>query len=345
MTKNAIILLNLGGPDRLESVGPFLRNFFNDPAIISAPQPIRRLIAWIIERKRTPVAQDIYRELGGASPLLPNSQAQAKALEQLLNKQYPDEEMSVFVCMRYWHPMSDEIVRQVKEFGPDKIILLPLYPQFSTTTTGSSFTAWQKACDKVDLDIPTYKCGCYPENKNFIASYADLIYQKIQSFEISSLPDIRFLFSAHGLPEKIIEKGDPYQFQIERTCSEIVTYLSDHYELEIEFVICYQSRVGPLKWIGPDTEEEIKRAGRDEKGVCLIPVAFVSEHSETLVELDIEYYDLAQTHQVSPYIRVATPSCHPLFIEGLASEVSLVLKQESKVRICQENQKCGCFDV
>lgn len=346
--KTAIVLLNLGGPDRPESVGPFLRNFFNDPAIISVPQPLRGFIAWMIERKRTPVAQEIYRHLGGGSPLLPNSRAQADALSQNLSACYPDQDISVFVCMRYWHPMSDEIVAKVQEYGAEQVILLPLYPQFSTTTSGSSFSAWKAACQKQQFDVPTFKCGCYPENEGFVSAYATEIHQTLTEFLAAhpktSLSEIRLLFSAHGLPEKIIEKGDPYQHHVELSCQKIMKKLADDYQMNPDHVICYQSRVGPMKWIGPETEAEIIRAGQDQKGVCLVPVAFVSEHSETLVELDIEYAELAAEHQTEPYLRVSTPGCHPDFIQGLAQQISLIMQDAPPhQKLCHQGQKCACY--
>jgi ferrochelatase len=213
--------------------------------------------------------------------------------------------------MRYWHPMTQEVVQQVKNYVPDEIILLPLYPQFSTTTTGSSFSQWDNCMKNEGLKIPTRKICCYSMQENYVNAHAEQISQALKITDI--LP--RILFSAHGLPEKIIKKGDPYQWQVEQNVAAIVQKLSIP---DLDYSVCYQSRVGPLKWIGPSTEEELKKAGEQKKSVMVVPIAFVSEHSETLVELDIEYKHLAQEAGVPEYIRVPALATHSLFIEGLS---------------------------
>ncbi len=308
-SKTAIVLFNLGGPDSPEAVKPFLFNLFNDKAIIGALNPIRYMLARWISAKRAPIAQEIYAHMGGKSPILQNTQAQADALRERLSE---CGECRVFICMRYWHPMSDEVVKQVKEYAPDHIILLPLYPQFSTTTTGSSLTDWCRAAKQTELDIPTTTICCYPVEEGFITAEADLITEAYEKAKQSG--PVRLLFSAHGLPEKIVKKGDPYQKEVEATTQAIVQKLAIE---NLDYVNCYQSRVGPLKWIGPSTEDEIARAGKDGVNIVLIPVAFVSEHSETLVELDIEYKELAEECGVKNYVRVPTVSIHPAFIQGL----------------------------
>ncbi|MFZ4125109.1 MAG: ferrochelatase [Rickettsiales bacterium] len=326
MKKTAVILFNLGGPDSPEAVQPFLFNLFNDPAIIGLPNPFRYLLAKLISKKRAPKAQAIYAELGGKSPILENTKAQADALKHSLG-----EGFQTFICMRYWHPMSDEVAKQVKAYNPDEIILLPLYPQFSTTTTGSSVKDWNRAAKAIDLNVPTRIIGCYPIQKDFIAVQAKLIREAYTKASESGTP--RVLFSAHGLPEKIIAKGDPYQWQVEQTTLKVVEDL-DIYGLD--FVNCYQSRVGPLKWIGPSTEHELLRAKKDNAPIVLVPIAFVSEHSETLVELDIEYRHLVGD---VPYFRVPTVSIESAFIEGLKQ----LCLNEPPTRICpKEWTKCPC---
>lgn len=308
MKKTAVILFNLGGPDSPEAVQPFLFNLFNDPAIIAVPNPMRYFLAKLISSRRAPKAQEIYQLIGGKSPILENTKAQAEALEAALGKEY-----KTFICMRYWHPMSDEVAKQVKEYNPDEIILLPLYPQFSTTTTGSSVKDWRCAAKAVHLDKPTRTACCYPTQKDFIFAQAKLVRDAYE--EALKLGTPRILFSAHGLPEKIITKGDPYQWQVEQTTLKVVEELDIH---GLDFVNCYQSRVGPLKWIGPSTEDEITRAKNDNVPIVLVPIAFVSEHSETLVELDIEYKHLAGD---AGYFRVPTVSLAPQFIESLKAIV------------------------
>lgn len=315
MTRLAVVLFNLGGPDRPESVRPFLFNLFHDPAIIAVPQPLRWALAKLISGRRAPVAREIYRKLGGGSPLLALTKAQACALETALAES-SDIDARVFIAMRYWHPMSAEAARQVKSFGPDEVVLLPLYPQFSTTTTQSSLRAWDKAAAEIGLDAPTRMVCCYPTAPEFIQAQADLIRAGVVEAGAAGKP--RVLFSAHGLPKKVIARGDPYQDQVERTTAAIAAALGDP---ALDWRICYQSRVGPLEWIGPATEEEIARAGAERRPLVVVPVAFVSEHSETLVELDIEYRHLAEKAGVPAYVRIPALGAHPRFIRALADIV------------------------
>ncbi len=323
MKKTAIILFNLGGPDRLDSVEPFLFNLFNDPAIIAAPSPIRWLLARWISKKRAPIACEIYKILGGGSPLVNLTQQQADALTDRLNGENPDHEFRAFIAMRYWHPMSLEAAEAARDFAPDDIILLPLYPQYSTTTTGSSVTEWRRTADIVGLMAPTHEICCYPTNRGWVEAQADLIVGALKKCPEGMIP--RVLFSAHGLPKKIIAKGDPYQWQVEQTVDAVVQRL---YGMDIpafSMSICYQSRVGRLEWIGPSTEDELKKAGNDKIPVVVVPIAFVSEHSETLVELDIEYRDLATGWGVPAYVRVPAVATHEKFIGGLAHLVTNAL--------------------
>jgi protoporphyrin/coproporphyrin ferrochelatase len=306
--KTALVLFNLGGPDRPEAVAPFLFNLFNDPAIIGLPNPLRWVLAKLLSSRRTPKAKEIYARIGGGSPLLPNTEAQGAALEAALGDGY-----KAFIVMRYWHPMSAVQVRAVQAWKPDRVILLPLYPQFSTTTTGSSLTDWQRAAAAVGLDVPAKALCCYPTDAGFIAAVAGLVRQALDGAVGAAKP--RVLFTAHGLPKKIVTKGDPYQWQVEQTVGRVVERLA---VAELDWIICYQSRVGPLEWIGPSTDQEILRAGRDRVPVILVPIAFVSEHSETLVELDIEYRELAQHARVPGFHRVPTVGSVPDFIDGLA---------------------------
>ncbi|MCB9948579.1 MAG: ferrochelatase [Rhodospirillaceae bacterium] len=305
----AVVLFNLGGPDGLEAVQPFLLNLFSDKSILRLPNPFRAVLANVIARKRAPEARKIYSEIGGRSPLLPNTQAQAAALEDGLKD---CGEVRVFLAMRYWHPMSDEAVMQVQDFAPDQVVLLPLYPQYSTTTTASSLRVWREAAQAFRFDCRTHVVCCYPWEGGFIDALAGLIRPRVDEAAQHGRP--RVLFSAHGLPEKIVKAGDPYQWQCERTAAAIVRALAID---GLDWVSCYQSRVGPLKWIGPSTEEEVERAGRDRVPLVVVPIAFVSDHSETLVELDIEYRHLAERCGVPYYARVATVGTAEAFVAAL----------------------------
>ncbi len=330
--KLAVILFSMGGPDSLAAVQPFLFNLFNDPAIIRLSGLPRRLLAEFISRKRAKPATEIYRHLGGRSPLLENSLAQANALEAALGQQ---ESIRTFVVMRYWHPFADEVVQKVKAFDPDRIVLLPLYPQWSTTTSASSVTDWQRACRKVGLKKPTRTVCCYPTEPGFIRAMVGLIQPLYQA--AANHGPTRVLFSAHGLPEKIVKAGDHYQWQCEQTAAALVAGLGIP---SLDWVNCYQSRVGPLKWIGPETSDEIVRAGRDGVAVVVVPIAFVSEHSETLVELDIDYRKVAEDANVPAYLRAPTVGVTPAFIDGLAQ---LVVSENKNVSgLCKLNGFQSC---
>jgi len=320
VTKVAVVTFNLGGPDGPDAVQPFLFNLFNDPAIIGLPNPFRWLLARLISKRRAPVAREIYEHLGGGSPLLGLTEDQCRELETELSTSDTGVEYRAFTAMRYWHPMSIETAERVRDYAPDEIVLLPLYPQYSTTTTGSSLKEWQRAASVVGLNVLTKAVCCYPTNTGWIDAQADLVAKALGEW-----PDgkaVRVLFSAHGLPKKVVEAGDPYQWQVERTVDAVLERLAEKGSGGPDSVVCYQSRVGPLEWIGPSTEDEIGRAGSDGTGVIVVPIAFVSEHSETLVELDIEYRDLAREKGVPQYVRVPAVATNESFIGGLADAVT-----------------------
>lgn len=343
----AVVLFNLGGPDKPESIKPFLFNFFMDKNIIRLPLPLRFMIAKLISVRRTKnEAGTSYGLLGGASPLLENTQAQADALQQLLLTR-EDADYSVFICMRYWHPMAEDVVRKVKAWNPDRIVLLPLYPQYSTTTTRSSLQAWNRFAAEAGLDAPTALVCCYPEARGFVAASAAHIRKAYEEMRAQH-PDQkapRLLFSAHGLPEDIIADGDPYQAQCEQSARAIVRAC----EIEnLDWAICYQSRVGPKKWIGPSTGDELKRAGIDNVPVIIYPHAFVSEHVETLVEIEIEYRHEAEALGVPAFARVPTVGVDQAFIEELAQLVCGHARQggiypAGGVRVCPISSKRCCM--
>lgn len=335
--KIAVLLLNLGGPDSPEAVRPFLYNLFSDPAIIRYPWPFRQFIAWLISTFRTPKAQKIYAKIGGKSPLLENTQAQATELLKTLQQTMPEQLIEVFVAMRYWHPLTEKVVQDVNNFNPDRVVLLPLYPQFSTTTTASSLNRW-RALFK-GKQKPLEIC-CYPTEPGFIAAYGDLISQSL-----AKVPEncaVRLLFSAHGLPQKIVDEGDPYAAHVEKSVRAIMNLPPLK---GLDYQICYQSRVGPMQWLGPNVETALQQAANDEKAVLVIPISFVSEHSETLVELDIDFREKAATLGIPYYGRVPTVSCHPEFIAGLARLTHQSLKkpsQQSMKNFSPAGVKCWC---
>lgn len=357
--KTAIVLFNLGGPDSSAAIKPFLKNFFMDPNIVRAPWLVRKFVSFQIARKRSKnEAGTSYGFLGGKSPLLENTQAQARALEDRLTHLAPEQEWKSFIAMRYWHPFSDETVRAVKSWGAERIILLPLYPQFSTTTSWSSLQAWRKACKAEGFSCPETIFCCYPQQEGFVSASARLIREQYDHFvrgagNNAGMKPPRLLFSAHGLPENIIKDGDPYQWQCEESARAIAAATGID---GLDWSVCYQSRVGRLKWIGPSTEEALHQAAKDQVPVMIYPHAFVSEHVETLVEIEIEYRELAQKIGIPGFIRVPTVSTAPEFIDGLAN---MILKKSDNnaggdpavthsdiihpVQTCPENfSRCLC---
>ena len=341
--KKAIILFNLGGPDNLENVEPFLFNLFNDPAILNLPKFIRYPLAKLISKKRTPIAKKIYKEIGGSSPILKLTKDQANCLENSLNSKQNTTKYKAFVAMRCWHPRASETMQEVKKYNPNEIILLPLYPQYSAATSGSSLSEWKELANNNNLNIKTKTICCYPEDKNFIKAHSKLIMEKIKN-----LKNFKLIFSAHGLPEKNIKKGDPYQWQIEQSVKRIMDEINDS---NIDYILSYQSRVGPLKWIGPSTDEVIVKNSKLNKCLVVVPIAFVSEHSETLVELDIEYKKLAIDNGCIEYTRVPALGTNEDFIKAMSELI--INKDEYKFdknifppkNKCPSNfKKCPCVN-
>jgi protoporphyrin/coproporphyrin ferrochelatase len=307
--RRAVVMMNLGGPDSPDAVRRFLYNLFSDAAIIRLPAGMRLPLAWLIAARRARTARRIYAHIGGSSPLLANTRAQARALERALGDGY-----RCFIAMRYWHPLTAAAVAAVKAWEPEDVVLLPLYPQFSTTTTASSLATWQQEATSHRLAVPTYSIGSYPTAAGFIAAVAAGI---APLFEAETLP-MRVLFSAHGLPQSIVRAGDPYQREVEATAGAVVKAIGRQ---GLDWRVCYQSRVGPLAWLEPSIDEELRRAGRQRIGVIVAPISFVSEHSETLVELDRDYRVRAERYGVAFYRRSPTVGSDPRFIAALAELV------------------------
>lgn len=344
--KVAVVLFNLGGPDKEESVKPFLFNLFNDKAIISLPQPFRFLLAKLISSKRDKTAREIYSHLGGKSPLLDLTINQADSLEKELS--YIGD-FKVFITMRYWKPFAKETIKKIISYDPHQIILLPLYPQFSSATTQSSIDDFVKVFNKnkqaFKKNIKQKIVCCYPIQEDFIKSHALLIKKALNKNGQKNLKDVRFLFSAHGLPQKIIDKGDPYAFQVQQTITKVVDQLAKLLKVprsEIDDQICFQSKVGPLKWTSPSLDNELKRAAIDKKIPVITPIAFVSDHSETLVELDIEYQEMAQELGITKYIRVDSLNSDGHYIKSLSKICQDIVKNKDSEIFCASNKNRLC---
>ena len=321
--KTAVVLFNLGGPDSPKAVRPFLKNLFSDPAIIRAPAWLRWIIAELISRIRGRLAVRNYAYMGGASPLNAETAAQAVALAAELTRRRPSDELRVFSAMRYWRPLTEEVAADVAGFAPDELVLLPLYPQYSTTTTASSLAAWKTSYAGGGR---VHTVCCYFDAPGLAEAHAALIRE---AWERAGAPEpVRLLFSAHGLPQRISDAGDPYRWQVGQTCAAVAAHLGPGWDWRV----CYQSRVGPTKWIGPETLAEIEAAGREGLGVIVDPIAFVSEHVETLVELDRDYAKAACRAGAQPYIRVPALGTAPRFIDALADLVEGALASSDDVR-------------
>jgi ferrochelatase len=233
----------------------------------------------------------------------------------------------------------------VKAWAPDLVTLLPLYPQFSTTTTASSLASWQRAAVQAGLAAPTRALCCYPDEAGLVEAVAEPLARALDATPADE--PVRVLFSAHGLPERIVADGDPYRWQVERTVAAVLARLG---RPGLDAVLCFQSRVGPLAWLKPATPAEIRRAGAERRSLIVVPIAFVSEHSETLVELDRDYGRLAEASGVPRYRRLPTVSADPRFIAGLASEVRRLAQEGSAMRSSAGGRICppsfrGCLCV
>ncbi len=318
MGRVGVLLLNLGGPEKLEDVRPFLYNLFSDPEIIRLPFPwLQKPLAWFIATSRAKKSQENYRKIGGGSPLLRITEEQAVALKESL--QLKGLEANVYVGMRYWHPFTEEALAQIKRDDIKRLVILPLYPQFSISTSGSSFRLleqlWQK--DPYLQQIDYTAIPSWYDRPGYLKAMAQLIARELDQTEHPD--EAQIFFSAHGVPRSYVEEaGDPYQEEIEACTRAIVRTL----DRPNPYTLAYQSRVGPVEWLQPYTEDAIEElAQRGVKSLVVVPISFVSEHIETLEEIDIEYRELAEHAGIEHFHRVPALDTHPVFIEDLADLV------------------------
>ncbi|MBF8247045.1 MAG: ferrochelatase [Rickettsia sp.] len=339
--KIAVVLFNLGGPDKLSSIRPFLYNLFRDYHIIRINFFLRNLFAFLISFFRYKKIRSSYALMGDGSPLLRETENQAKILEQRLNSDSKKVIFKVFISMRYWHPFSNETVRNIKKFLPNEILCLPLYPHFSTATTLSSIRDFKKSLKKNSCNIVTKSFCCYYNQEDFLRSHVNLLKNTLDS--LGNFQNYVLIFSAHSLPQKFIDSGDPYQWQIEESVKNIIQKLNkDGYKIrEKDWEISYQSKIGPIKWLKPSTVEVIENHARNMQNIILIPISFVSEHIEVLVELDIEYKEVADRYNVE-FIRISTLRLEKSFIEALYKNViNMFLNQDSQ-KITSSNLQKNC---
>ena len=322
MARVGILLLNLGGPERIQDVGPFLCNLFADPEIIRLPNPIlQKPLAWLISTLRSSKSQKAYRSIGGGSPLRRITEQQARELQSLLRQRGVDA--TSYVAMRYWHPFTESAVADIKADGIDEVVVLPLYPHFSISTSGSSFRELQRLrqMDERFEALPLRCIRSWYDHPGYVRSMAELIAEQVLASD--DVQKAHIFFSAHGVPKSYVEDaGDPYQQEIQACTALIMAEVEAIVGHSNPHTLAYQSRVGPVEWLKPYTEEALEELGKAKtQDLVVVPISFVSEHIETLEEIDIEYRELATESGVVNFRRVRALDTYPPFIAGLADLV------------------------
>lgn len=314
MEKVGVVLLNLGGPDSLDAVEPFLFNLFNDPEIINFPLSFlfRKRLAKLISTRRAPVVQKQYEKIGGKSPIVDLTNRQAELLEQ--NLQAKGIDANVYIAMRYWRPFTEDVIEQIEKDDVKRVVLLPLYPQFSKATTGSSFKEWERQAARLN-GIETERVEHYYNFEPYLDAVIERINQCFQRFPEEKRDEVHILFSAHGTPMKLVREGDQYSGQI----CETVSAVKQRGGWQNQHTLCFQSKVGPQKWLTPSTPDVVEElAGQGVKNMLVVPIAFVSDHLETLFELGHEYARLAREKGVEQYEVMEGLNDSALFAESLA---------------------------
>ncbi|MCT0214082.1 MULTISPECIES: ferrochelatase [unclassified Synechococcus] len=324
MARIGVVLLNLGGPERIEDVGPFLYNLFSDPEIIRLPTPLlQKPLAWLISTLRSDKSKEAYRAIGGGSPLRRITEQQARELQSELRQR--GVQATTYVAMRYWHPFTESAVGDIKADSVDEVVVLPLYPHFSISTSGSSFRELQRLrqADPAFSKLPLRCIRSWYDHPGYVLAMAELIAAGVRSCQDPATAHV--FFSAHGVPKSYVEEaGDPYQQEIEACSRLVLAKLEELLGHGNPHSMAYQSRVGPVEWLKPYTDEALVRLG--EEGVqelVVVPISFVSEHIETLEEIDIEYREIATRAGISNFVRVPALDTYPTFIKGLADLVQL----------------------
>jgi protoporphyrin/coproporphyrin ferrochelatase len=312
--KTGIALLNFGGPWTIKDVKPFLYRLFVNPAVlVGVPTPVRHLLAFTISQVKGPSAIRNYQSIGGASPQLKWTRIQAEGLQKVIG----DDSFRVEVGMRSAEPSIEVALSNLKEWGADRLILFPLFPHFSTTTTGTCLQEARDSLQRLNWKPDLYEIKNWPDHNGYIMLLRRTVDEAIEKAEMErngSTEPIHILFSAHSLPMKIVKLGDPYPDDVDRTIKEVTK------NLEHPWSLCFQSRNGRLPWLQPYTEDELKRLGKEGiKRVVIVPISFVSDHIETLYELDQLYADLAKEHGISHYYRARTFNDDPEFPHVLHS--------------------------
>lgn len=323
-----VLLLNLGGPERIQDVGPFLYNLFSDPEIIRLPvSALQKPFAWLISSLRSGKSRQAYRSIGGGSPLRRITKQQARELQTSLRQNGVDA--TSYVAMRYWHPFTESAVADLKADGIDEVVVLPLYPHFSISTSGSSFRELQRLrnTDPTFSRLPIRCIRSWYDHPGYIQALANLIAHEIKASE--DPPSAHVFFSAHGVPKSYVEEeGDPYQLEILASSKLILEQLKQQLGYTNPFTLAYQSRVGPVEWLKPYTEDALEKLGaQGVKDLVVVPISFVSEHIETLEEIDMEYRELAIAAGIKNFRRVPALDTDPAFIAALADLVQQAMAE------------------
>jgi ferrochelatase len=318
--RTGVVLFNLGGPDTLDDVKPFLQNLFSDPEVIPLPSPFRQLLAWWIAVRRAPTASGYYEQIGGGSPLRRHTEAQASALEKRLAEHGA---YKVVVAMRCWKPDTEEAVADLTGYRPQRLVLLPLYPQYSFATTRSSLeyfqTVWAR---RGQAGVPTVSIDHWYDHPGYLDAMVERIRGTRHAMPTGDESPVHLVYSAHGLPMSLIRKGDPYQRQVEDQVRLLTMRLPEWASASDLVHLGYQSRVGRAKWLEPATESVLHRLGvQGVTRVLVVPLSFVSDHSETLYEIDILYRQLATEAGIKTFARMASLNDSPTFIRALADLV------------------------
>lgn len=316
--KTAVLLLQMGGPDSLEAVEPFLTNLFSDRDIIRiGPAFLQPLIARFIARRRAPKVEKYYERIGGKSPILKLTEAQARALEERLGSDY-----RCFVAMRYWRPSTLEALAAIRREGISRIVALSLYPHYSRATTGSSINELKRVMGEAGVEFQVSWIDRFYDHPLYISALAERIEEGLARFTDRS--GVELVFSAHSLPRSFIDQGDPYLAHIEETVRLVMERLG-----EVDHHLAFQSRAGPVKWLEPSTEEMIRHlAAHGSKNMLMVPLSFVSDHIETLYEIDVQYAEEARALGIENFRRSPSLNDAPLFIDCLAELVRKAVNGE-----------------
>jgi ferrochelatase len=315
-----VVLFNLGGPEALDEVRPFLVNLFSDPDVINVPGPLRRALAWWIAKRRAPIARGYYEQIGGGSPLRRLTADQAAALEKSLA---PHGAHKVVVAMRYWKPFTEDAVDELLAYRPDRLVLLPLYPQYSFATTRSSLDHFRRVwAARGGPEVPIVTISQWYDHPGYLAAMAERITATLAQMPAGDGSPVHLVYSAHGIPLSLIKKGDPYQRHIEDEVKLLTARLNEWNRAPDRVHLGYQSRVGPTKWLEPSIESVLHRLGQaGVRRMLVVPISFVSDHSETLYEIDILYRDLAREAGIPVFLRMGSLNDSPTFIRALTDLV------------------------